>query len=258
LLSVLGEDESAGEMIELLKENRINVDYLMQNDQRITTTKTRIISRNQHILRLDHEITDDLSSDLDEKFINHVAQFIEQVQPHVLIFEDYNKGVITESVIKRVIELCKSKNILTAVDPKKKNFFAYQGVDIFKPNLKEVREALLIHSEEVSLLGMENIHQLLKTKLNHEISFITLSEKGVFFQDQNASALLPTHVRKIADVSGAGDTVIAVASLVYAITKDPRLMAQMANLAGGLVCEEVGTVSINKERLLKECLTLSA
>jgi rfaE bifunctional protein kinase chain/domain len=258
LLSVLGEDNAADEMIDLLNENRIKVDYLMQNGQRITTTKTRIISRNQHILRLDHEITDDLPQNIEEKFINHVALFIDQVQPHVLIFEDYNKGVITETVIKRVIELCKSRNILTAVDPKKKNFFAYQGVDIFKPNLKEVREALLIHSEEVSLSGMENIHQLLKAKLNHEISFITLSEKGVFYQDHNTSALLPTHVRKIADVSGAGDTVIAVASLVYAITKDPRLMAQVANLAGGLVCEEVGTVSINKEKLLKECSTLSA
>jgi rfaE bifunctional protein kinase chain/domain len=258
LLSVLGEDNAADEMIDLLNENRIKVDYLMQNGQRITTTKTRIISRNQHILRLDNEITDDLPQNIEEKFINHVALFIDQVQPHVLIFEDYNKGVITETVIKRVIELCKSRNIFTAVDPKKKNFFAYQGVDIFKPNLKEVREALLIHSEEVSLSGMENIHQLLKAKLNHEISFITLSEKGVFYQDHNTSALLPTHVRKIADVSGAGDTVIAVASLVYAITKDPRLMAQVANLAGGLVCEEVGTVSINKEKLLKECSTLSA
>ena len=257
LLSVLGEDESAGEMIEMLKENRINVDYLMQNDQRITTTKTRIISRNQHILRLDHEIADDLSLDLDEKFINHVAQFIDQVQPHVLIFEDYNKGVLTENVIKEIIALCKSKGIILAVDPKKKNFFAYQGVDIFKPNLKEVREALLIHSDEVNLSAMETIHAFLKEKLNHDISFITLSEKGVFFQDENTSALIPTYVRKIADVSGAGDTVIAVASLVFAITKDPRLMAQMANLAGGLVCEEVGTVSINKERLLKECAVLS-
>jgi rfaE bifunctional protein kinase chain/domain len=257
LLSVLGEDESAHEMIDLLKANNINVDYLLQSNQRITTTKTRIISRNQHILRLDHEITDDISAEIEEALVENVARFIGQVQPHVLIFEDYNKGVLTENVIKEIIALCKSKGIILAVDPKKKNFFAYQGVDIFKPNLKEVREALLLHSGEVNLSAMETIHAFLKEKLNHDISFITLSEKGVFFQNGNTAALIPTYVRKIADVSGAGDTVIAVASLVYAITKDPKLMAQMANLAGGLVCEEVGTVSINKERLLKECAVLS-
>ncbi len=257
LLSILGEDESAHEMIDLLKANNINVDYLLQSNRRITTTKTRIISRNQHILRLDHEITDDVSAEIEEALVKNVARFIGQVQPHVLIFEDYNKGVLTENVIKEIIALCKSKGIILAVDPKKKNFFAYQGVDIFKPNLKEVREALNIHTDEVNLTSMETIHASLKEKLNHDISFITLSEKGVFFQDENTSALIPTYVRKIADVSGAGDTVIAVASLVFAITKDPRLMAQMANLAGGLVCEEVGTVSINKERLLKECAVLS-
>ena len=257
LLSVLGEDESAQEMIHLFRTNNINVDYLLQTGQRITTSKTRIISRNQHILRLDHEITDDLSADIEVTFLEQVAKFIEQVRPDVLIFEDYNKGVLTARVIKDVIDLCKSNKVLIAVDPKKKNFFAYEGVDIFKPNLKEVKEALQIQSDEVNLSGMEQIHASLKAKLNHDISFITLSEKGVFFQNTHTSSLIPTYVRKIADVSGAGDTVIAVASLVYAITKDPKLMAQMANLAGGLVCEEVGTVSINKQRLLKECAVLS-
>jgi bifunctional ADP-heptose synthase (sugar kinase/adenylyltransferase) len=143
------------------------------------------------------------------------------------------------------------------VDPKKKNFFAYQGVDIFKPNLKEVREALQLQHDTVSLDSMKAIHQLLHENLAHQISLITLSEKGIFYQDVEKAALLPTHVRTIADVSGAGDTVIAVASLVYFLTKDAALMAQLSNLAGGLVCEEVGTVPILKSRLLNECLHLS-
>jgi rfaE bifunctional protein kinase chain/domain len=169
------------------------------------------------------------------------------------VFEDYNKGVLTSHVIQSVIELCKSHNVLMAVDPKKHNFFAYQGVHIFKPNLKVVKEALHISIDKVDKEQMQRVHQLLQEKLSHQISFITLSEKGVFYQDGEKASLIPTHVRSIADVSGAGDTVIATASIVYALTHDADMMASIANIAGGLVCEEVGTVSINKDRLLHEC-----
>ena len=96
----------------------------------------------------------------------------------------------------------------------------------------------------------------MKNRLAHSISLITLSEKGVFYKDEESSKIIPTHVRSIADVSGAGDTVIAVASLVYAATKDIGFAASMANIAGGLVCEEVGTVAINREKLFDECCNL--
>jgi rfaE bifunctional protein kinase chain/domain len=164
--------------------------------------------------------------------------------------------VLTDNVIPKIISLCKQHHILTTVDPKRKNFFAYKGVDIFKPNLKEVQEGLNILSSTVSLDALKTIHLQLQEKLQHKISFITLSEKGVFYNAENAAAILPTHIRNIADVSGAGDTVIAVASLVYAATQDVVLMADMANIAGGLVCEEVGTVAIDKEKLLNECKQL--
>jgi rfaE bifunctional protein kinase chain/domain len=174
----------------------------------------------------------------------------------VLIFEDYNKGVLTASIINRVIALCKGNGILTAVDPKKKNFFLYKGVDIFKPNLKEVKEGLNISLDVVSLESMKNVHQLLQQELGHQISFITLSEKGVFYQQDKSAEIIPSHIRNIADVSGAGDTVIAVASLVYAATGNVALFSKIANIAGGLVCEDVGTAAINKEKLLAECKQL--
>jgi len=257
LLSVVGNDDAGGAMLQLLHQHQINKDYILQTQDRITTTKTRIISRNQHILRLDHEIAEELSAALEEAFLQTIKNCIEKENPQVLIFEDYNKGVLTQNVISQVIAWCKERNILMTVDPKKKNFFAYQGVDIFKPNLKEVREALQLQHDTVSLDSMKAIHQLLHENLAHQISLITLSEKGIFYQDVEKAALLPTHVRTIADVSGAGDTVIAVASLVYFLTKDAALMSQLSNLAGGLVCEVVGTVPIQKSRLLNECLHLS-
>jgi bifunctional ADP-heptose synthase (sugar kinase/adenylyltransferase) len=139
------------------------------------------------------------------------------------------------------------------VDPKRKNFFSYKGVDIFKPNLKEVKEGLNLLFDDVDQPLLNTIHRELTNVLQHHISFITLSEKGVFYQGGTDSALIPSHLRNIADVSGAGDTVIAVAAITYAVTKNIRLMAEIANIAGGLVCEEVGTVAINKEKLLQEC-----
>ncbi len=258
MLSVLGKDEDGEQLTALLHQNNINTKYLVQSEQRITTNKIRIISRNQHMMRLDAEMANDMVATDEDRLIYTVENYIAAENPDVVILEDYNKGVLTENVIKRIVALCKKNQILTAVDPKRKNFFAYQGVDIFKPNLKEVKDGLNIIREEINSSVLKDMHLLLQEKLQHRISLITLSEKGVFFQQENNAAIIPTHIRSIADVSGAGDTVIAVAALVFAATADAKLMAEMANIAGGLVCEEVGTVAINKELLIGECKKLLA
>jgi rfaE bifunctional protein kinase chain/domain len=229
---------------------------MIKSDTRITTNKIRIISRNQQMMRLDAEITSVLTLSDEEKLLEVFRSYIEKEKPQIVILEDYNKGVLTETVIEKIISLCKENNILTAVDPKRKNFFAYRQVNIFKPNLKEAKEGLNILSDEVSGEMLRDIHQALHEKLQHEVSFITLSEKGVFYQNGNENRVIPTHIRNVSDVSGAGDTVIAVASVVYAASKNVGLMAEMANIAGGLVCEEVGTVAIDRDKLLKECKQL--
>jgi D-glycero-beta-D-manno-heptose-7-phosphate kinase len=253
VLSVTGQDEDAERLQQLFKENAINTDYSIQSAERITTSKTRIISRNQQMMRLDAEVTRDLSNSDENILLQKIKLFIEKERPHIIIFEDYNKGVLTEKLITDVIATCRQHNILTAVDPKRKNFFTYKGVDIFKPNLKEVKEGLNLLLDTVDLKSLSSIHTELHNLLKHSISFITLSEKGVFYQLDKEAAVIPSHVRNIADVSGAGDTVIAVASLVYAATRNVKQMTAIANIAGGLVCEEVGTVAINKEKLLHEC-----
>lgn len=253
IFSLIGNDEDGQTLEGLFKEQEISTEYLLKSNKRITTSKSRIISRNQHMLRLDAEIVKDLDPADEKRLIDAVTRYIEQEQPHVMIFEDYNKGVLTQNVISEVIKVCNAKGVATTVDPKRRNFFAFQGVTVFKPNLKEVKEALNIIDENMDLATMESIHSQLKERLHHQVSFITLSEHGVFYQDGANGSIVPAHVRNIADVSGAGDTVIAVASLVYAATKSTPLMASIANLAGGIVCEEVGTVAINKEKLLQEC-----
>ncbi|MFT3933364.1 MAG: PfkB family carbohydrate kinase [Chitinophagaceae bacterium] len=256
IFTVIGEDEAGKLLGNLIKDQGIDTSYIICNNTRKTTNKTRVISRSQQMMRLDAETTTDLATDAEDALIAKVKEYIQLEKPAVIIFEDYNKGVLTERVIKEVIAVCQKHNVITAVDPKRKNFFSYQGVNIFKPNLKEVKEGLNLLLDKIDITTLRNIHQLLKDKLNHQVSFITLSELGVFFQQQADASIIPSHLRTIADVSGAGDTVIAVASLLYAATGDVKMMAAIANIAGGLVCEEIGTAAINKATLLNECKLL--
>jgi len=251
--SVIGKDAD-GELLQLLlAENGIDTSGHLKSHSRITTNKARVMGRNQQMLRLDSETTRDLIQMEEEDLLRSFSKYLDREKPQVIIFEDYNKGVLTDRVIREAVAFCRERDIITAVDPKRRNFFSYEGVTIFKPNLKEVREGLHMALEEIELSALELVHGQLAERLQHEISFITLSEKGVFYDDGRRAAIVPSHIRNIADVSGAGDTVIAVASLVYAATRDIALMAEVANIAGGLVCEEVGTVAISRDRLLAEC-----
>jgi rfaE bifunctional protein kinase chain/domain len=254
--SVIGADEEGKTLESLLAGNGINTTGLLRSPDRITTNKSRIIGRNQQMMRLDSEITTDLLTKEEDQLLSLIKIYLDREKPGVIVLEDYNKGVLTERVIREVIGMCVARDIVTSADPKRRNFFSYEGVTIFKPNLKEVKEGLNLLIESPELRTLRDIHGQLKQKLRHLISFITLSEKGVFYEAPDGSALIPSHLRNIADVSGAGDTVIAVASLVYAVTKDAGLMAEVANIAGGLVCESVGTVAIDRRRLLAECSEL--
>jgi len=253
MLGVTGDDDEASQLEQLLKEKLIDTTGLIKSVKRKTTNKTRIISRNQQMLRFDAEITDDLNKEEEAVLLRQISNFIEHEDPNILIFEDYNKGVLTEKVIEEAIALCRASGVITAVDPKRKNFFKYTNVDIFKPNMKEVQEGLNLMFETTDIYQLRNIHEQLQKQLQHKVSLITLSEKGIFYQQLQNAAIIPSHLRNVSDVSGAGDTVIAVAAMVYAATKNAHLMAEIANIAGGLVCEEVGTATVDREKLLREC-----
>jgi len=256
VLTLLGIDDDGNEVKTLLQENGIDTRFIITSRKRITTNKIRIISRNQQMLRLDAECADDLDADDEEKLIGIINKYIQAEQPDVVIMEDYNKGIFTKNVIAETIALCSKAGIVTAVDPKRKNFFEYKGVTLFKPNLNEAITALNILPAGISPESLPSIHEQLKEHLSHKISLITLSEKGIFYKIDDEDQIIPAHKREIADVSGAGDTVIAVASLIYAATNNINDAARLANIAGGLVCEEVGTVPISKEKLLNESLAI--
>lgn len=252
ICGVIGEDSSGDKLLNLFEKNGISTDGLVKSMARKTTVKTRVISNKQQLLRIDSESTFPLLESEEIKLNNTIQNIINQGIDGI-IFEDYNKGVLTDSVIQNTIKIAKEKDIPTAVDPKKENFLSYKGVSLFKPNLKELKEGLNLNfdfnsNKELFEKGIE----VLEEKLQNEISFVTLSENGVFIKNQTEKYYVPAHMRSISDVSGAGDTVIAVATLCLISGASTKQIAEISNLAGGLVCEKSGVVSISKNELLKE------
>jgi rfaE bifunctional protein kinase chain/domain len=256
LCSVIGDDDGAKTFLNLLKTQKLSSKGIFKSKNRITTIKTRVISNNHQMLRVDEEI----ESTIDGKEINSLSAEIKKLiaseKIHVIIFEDYDKGCINEDLINTVATFAKQKGIPTVVDPKKKNFMAYTGVTLFKPNLKELKEGLKIEFNHNNIKELEKVVDRFIKKQNIQTALITLSEKGVYTHSSKTKALVPAHIRNIADVSGAGDTVVSIAALCIAANLSPVQTATLANLAGGLVCEKVGVVPIDKKQLLEEALKL--
>jgi len=170
----------------------------------------------------------------------------------VVVFEDYDKGLLSASNIATIIQWAAKLKIPTVVDPKKLNFMSYKGATLFKPNLKELREGLKADHDIKSLEEIRKAAHQLQKKLNVQLVLVTLSEGGIFICDKKKHFHIPAHIRKIADVSGAGDTVISVAAICLALKLPIQQIAEISNLAGGMVCEEVGVVPINLQKLIKE------
>jgi len=256
MASVISDDDVAIEFIKLLTDQNLTTEGIVQSKSRVTSTKTRIISNYQQLIRVDEEIEDDLSNADEQTFINHLNAVFKNNSIDVVILQDYNKGVLTKRIIEHVIELAAQKNIPISADPKKRNFLSFKNVTLFKPNLKELSEGLNIDAEP-TLNSLTNSITELQELMPCKNCLITLSEKGVFISSPNQAFIYPAHLRNIADVSGAGDTVIAVASLCLTTNLSIEDTAKLANLSGGLVCEKIGVVPIDKERLMEEAITVS-
>ncbi len=256
LFSLVGKDADGDNLMQILKQNATSKKHIYRTENRITTTKTRIISKNHQMLRIDNEVTDDIDNVIEKHIIRSITNFIKKEKPHVLIFEDYDKGMLSPFLIQSITELCIQNKIPVVVDPKKLHFFDYQNCTVFKPNLREISESLNMEIIPNNVQELNQAADILFAKLNNTITLITLGEHGIFLREGKKSFRKKAHLRKIADVSGAGDTVISTAALCLAAKAEPQLMAAIANIAGGLVCETSGVVPINKQQLFDECLML--
>jgi D-glycero-beta-D-manno-heptose-7-phosphate kinase len=252
LCSVIGNDLESNIFLKLLDKAGISSKGILKSEERITTIKHRIIAENQHLLRVDSETEKDLSDDESVKFWSLVQKIGSETD--AIIFEDYDKGVLTSRIISQVVGWAKEQGIPTAVDPKKKNFFEYEKVDLFKPNLKELEDSLGVAISGSSMKQIQEAIEKLRLKMNYGSTLLTLSENGVFIDVEGKSKKLKAHKREISDVSGAGDSVIGIATAALALGLPMEFCADLANLGGGLVCEHPGVVPINKIHLFEEAL----
>jgi D-glycero-beta-D-manno-heptose-7-phosphate kinase len=251
LFSVVGDDDKGRKFKKMIGKNNL-ADYgIFVDPARITTVKSRIIGKGQHIARVDEESTEFISPELELKILDGIRTEIENHQVHVIIFVDYDKGVITPTLFEEVNKLAKAKGIPIAVDPKKRNFNCYKDIELFKPNFKEFIDGTGLPIKKGDLEALREAAHSIKEKQNFKLIFITLSEMGVFISNGVKEQYYPAVIRHIADVSGAGDSVISVASLAMAAKLSPKTMALMSNIAGGLVCENLGVVPVNKNQLIQ-------
>ena len=250
ICSVVGQDTEGQNLLGELTKRQLRTDGILQSPDRITTIKERIIAGSQQVVRVDTE-TDKVIT-LEEQ-----AQLIEKARAllpecHVVLFEDYDKGVLCPNIIKEITDAANLLGIPTVVDPKKRNFLAYQNVTLFKPNLKELKEGLKVEFDVRNEDELKAVVKKLRYELNAKGAFVTLSERGVYIDYLDKQHRSPAHQREIADVSGAGDTVISIAACAVALGVAPATVAELSNLGGGLVCEHVGVVPIDKEILKME------
>jgi len=253
LCSIVGDDEGAINLKDLLYQKNISTDGIISSEKRITTRKIRIIGNRVQMLRIDKEDTSYIDAEIEDLLIEKINQLLPLVDG--IILEDYNKGVLTKKIIETTIQKANELGKKIAVDPKLHNFLTYKNVTLFKPNLKEIKEGLKLDFSLNTFENWKKASLLLQENLQHQISFITLSENGVFITNhKDIFEHVPAYLRNINDVSGAGDTVISIAMLCLVCNIPLKQMAQLCNLGGGIVCEEIGVVTINKEKLLTEAI----
>lgn len=264
ICSVLGNDDSSKDFQQIMYQNNMDRRGIVTSDNRMTTMKSRVIGNNMHIVRVDEESTHPLSEMEEDLLLDRIVRTVKALPIDAIIFQDYDKGCITPRIIEEVTALAQRKKILTTVDPKHRNFASFKNVGLFKPNLKELREGLNIEiddsSDERMMHDLLEASKLLHERQNIDIVLITLSSKGMYACDFRGgtpqTVLVPACVHSVSDVSGAGDTVISVITLALASGMSLNDAVCCANIAGGIVCEQVGVVPIDVEKLKAEAASV--
>lgn len=250
LCALVGDDEAGAKFFDRLKFRNIAAEGIIVSKHRPTTVKTRVIASHQHVVRVDDESDRPANAEEEAQLLTMIDKLLPRCK--AVIFEDYDKGVINERIIAHVVAQADQLGIPSIVDPKKRNFLAYKEVSLFKPNLKELREGLKLEIQSGNMEQVKSAVSQLKQLLNAKALMVTLSEHGIYLDGEKAKIHQKAHAREIADVSGAGDTVVSIAALCVAAGLSEEQTAALANLGGGLVCQHVGVVPIDKHALLKE------
>jgi rfaE bifunctional protein kinase chain/domain len=246
LIGVIGDDINSDIIKRLLEEKSVSSDYLVTDNSRPTTIKTRVTSHMQQIVRIDREVKHDIGKSIEDAVIAKFNSIVDDID--AVIIEDYNKGLLSQRVITSILEIASAKEKIITVDPKMKNFFDYKNVTVFKPNLLELAKnmGVIINDDH----DLHNVAWKLFEKINPENLIVTLGERGMLiFKRDKKIISLPTYAREVFDVSGAGDTVISTLTLALSISNSVHDSAVIANHAAGVVCGKNGTSSVYWEEI---------
>ncbi len=251
VIGCIGDDVAGKALTTIMSDAGIGVDYLMTSKARPTVSKTRVMSGNQQIVRIDDESARALSADENQQLLSHVNNALETA-PAMVILSDYAKGVLSAATCESIIAECKKRNICLIADPKGADYSKYKGAYTLTPNKKEAAEVCGVDINDTETL-LKAAKQL-KQSLDLDFIAVTRGEEGISLIDKKEIQHIPATAKKVFDVSGAGDTVIATlaAGLVHGLS--PHDALQLANIAAGVVVAKVGTVPVMYAELLKTLL----
>ncbi len=249
ICTIIGEDTQGQVLLELFQKNALQTNCIVRTPIRRTTVKTRFLSDSHHLLRVDEEDSNYISESLETELYQKIAQELERSNYNALIFQDYDKGVLTPSLISKLKSLAQEKGLFTVVDPKKRNFSSYGKTTLFKPNFKEFVEGVGVGVSKQDLEKLTEYAQIYRQENAIKYLLLTLSEQGVLICSEEGAWHIPAQVCEIADVSGAGDTVVATATLCLVAGFSAEQLAMVSNMAGSLVCKHPVVVSVDKEEL---------
>ena len=243
LLAVVGDDNESNLLEDDLEKQGVKIKFI-KDAKKSTTTKTRIMAHGQQVVRTDYENTNDITSEQ----IKHINDMIVACSSEIdaIIIEDYNKGLLVKDCINTILDIAAKNDIPVYVDPKKENFFVYNKIRLFKPNMFEFESIIDFNKQNK---GFEELGEQLRKKINAEILMITRGEEGVTLFTDNNIQTIGTKARKVHDVSGAGDTAISAFVLADLSGASIEESAMISNYAAGRVCEEVGVVPISLEMI---------
>lgn len=257
LCGIIGDDAKGNEFLTVLNKHRLSSQGMMEVENRPTTVKTRVIGNKMQLLRIDEEIDEPLTEKENQRFYSYIETILSKEDIKAIVFEDYDKGSISPLLIEKVASIAATKSIPILADPKKRNFLDYKNIQLFKPNLSELTNGLELKKHDLDLQALSA--EINKFMDNNQLGIVmtTMSDKGILTCYKNKTEFaydwIPAHVRSVADVSGAGDTVISIATLALIHSFSPLMIAKLANIAGGLVCETIGVVPIDKKIFFNEC-----
>lgn len=251
MVGVIGDDEPGKKLLLDFNNRKVDTSGLVIDKNRPTTVKTRVLAAGQHIIRYDNELDDDVLTDIENILLSNLRNKIKELDG--IILEDYNKGVLTENLIKEIIILANENDKIVCVDPKLRNFKCYKNATLFKPNLVEAEQILkreIVTEAEIEKAGFE-----LMNILNTKYVVITLSERGMaIFKKNSDMRIIPARTGKIANVSGAGDTVIATLTTILSAGAGLEEACNLANYAASVVVEDVSIVPITRDTLYERLL----